>query len=269
MARETSVLNQQNSGLNSALATAGRVGRVVLDALLPPQCMKCGALVADQGGLCGVCWPKLTFLGPPQCAQCGLPFEHDFSAGDSGDGMRCGDCLRRPPAYRCARAAVAYDDESRGVLLAFKHGDRTDMTPALGGWLARAGAGLTGVADLIVPVPLHWTRLWRRRFNQSALLALALGRLADVPVDVDLLARAKRTRSQGGLGRGARRRNVQGAFRLRRRANAMLAGRRVLLVDDVMTTGATVEACAKVLVRGGAVAVDVLTLARVCRPLGN
>ncbi len=269
-------MNTESAAASPALAAAGRAGRVLLDALLPPQCIKCGALVAEHGGLCGDCWPAVTFLGDPQCQQCGLPFEHEFGAAES-DGLRCGECLRRPPAYRRARAVVAYDDASRDFLLAFKHGDRTDMAPAFGAWLARAGGELAAEADLVVPVPLHWTRLWRRRFNQSALLAQSLVKTLDrtggddhIPAcAVDLLVRRKRTPSQGGLNRSARRRNVQGAFKVRPRDKKRLAGQRVLLIDDVLTTGATVEASAKVLVRSGAVAVDVLTLARVCRPQGD
>jgi ComF family protein len=161
---------------------------------------------------------------------------------------------------------LRYDDASRDLVLAFKHADRTDGAPAYGAWLARAGADLVADADAIAPVPLHWTRLFSRRYNQAALLALALGTHAGLPVVPDLLIRRRRTPSQGRMSATGRARNVAGAFSLNARRLAFLEGRRILLIDDVLTTGATVESCARVLLRGGAAAVDVLTLARVVRP---
>ncbi|MEO5338699.1 MAG: ComF family protein, partial [Magnetospirillum sp. WYHS-4] len=166
-----------------------------------------------------------------------------------------------------ARAAVAYGETSRKLLLAFKHGDRTDSAPALGQWLQRAGGDLLPQVDLIAPVPLHWTRLFLRRYNQAALLARELGRLSGLPVVPDLLVRKRRTASQGHLNPRQRKENLQGAFAVHPRRRAGLAGKRVLLVDDVLTTGATVAACARTLAKAGAASVDVLTLARVLRPL--
>jgi len=161
---------------------------------------------------------------------------------------------------------MAYGDFSRRIVLSFKHGDRTDTAPALGRWLVRAGAGLIADADLIAPVPLHWTRLFARRYNQAALLAGVVGGVSGIPVVQDLLVRRRKTPSQGRMGWGQRRRNVQGAFRVSPARRDGFQGRRVLLIDDVLTTGATVTACAKTLLKGGAGAVDVLTLARVVRP---
>ncbi len=238
-----------------------RAAGTVLDALLPPQCLSCGTMVAAPGGLCADCWSAVTVLGPPQCAACGLPFPHD-----PGPDALCGACVRRAPPYDRARAAFAYDDRSRTLILGLKHRDRTDSAGPLGRWLARAGAELVADADLVAPVPLHWTRLFARRYNQAALLAYALGREAGLPVVPDLLVRRRRTPSQGTLGPAARRRNVRGAMAVRPSAAAGMAGRRVLLVDDVFTTGATAEACARTLRRAGAAAVDVLVLARVVRP---
>lgn len=235
-----------------------RAGRGLVDLVLPPRCLGCGALVADQGALCAACWQALTFLGEPACACCGLPFAHD-----QGAGARCAACLAAPPAFDRARALWRYDEGSKGLILAFKHADRTDAAPALARWLARAGQALLPDCDLVAPVPLHWRRLFRRRYNQAALLATALGRQAGRPVAPDLLRRRRDTPSQGHLSRGARQRNVAGAFAVAPRWRDRLAGRRVLLVDDVLTTGATVEAAAAALTRAGAAGVDVLTLARV------
>lgn len=245
--------------MNRLAAGAARLGRLLLDAVLPPLCLKCHAVVAEPGTLCPACWQRIGFLAPPWCACCGRPFEVD-----PGPEARCGACLTRPPGFDRARAVLRYDDESRPLLLRLKHGDRLEGAGAYAHWMARAGADLLDGADLLVPVPLHRWRLALRRYNQAAVLALALGRRSGVAVAPDLLRRPRATPSQGHLGPEARRRNVAGAFTLARGA-AGLAGRRVVLIDDVMTTGATVEECARVLRRGGAASVAVLTLARALR----
>jgi ComF family protein len=195
---------------------------------------------------------------PPLCECCGLPFAYQVAARS-----RCAACIASPPAFDRARAVLVYDDASRRLVLGFKHADRLEPVPAFGRWLARAGAELTEAADLIAPVPLHRWRLFRRRYNQAALLAQALGRVAGCPVAPDLLVRRRSTPSQGGLGRAGRRRNVAGAFALRSGRDAQVRGRRILLIDDVHTTGATLGECARVLRRAGAASVDALTLARV------
>ena len=236
-----------------------RAGRIALDALLPPLCLSCKAVVAEPGALCAACWSQIRFLAPPQCARCGSPFEDIVPP----EGSWCAVCHAQPPSYDRACAALRYDDASRGLVLAFKHGDRTDAAPAFGRWLARAGAILLEEADLIAPVPLHWTRLSARRYNQAALLATVLGALAGKTVVPDLLRRRRRTKSQGRLGHAERARNVRGAFALHPAHGALARGKRVLLVDDVMTTGATIDSCTATLLRAGARAVDVLTLARV------
>lgn len=244
----------------------GSIGRAALDMLLPPQCLGCGIMVESTGGLCVDCWSAITFVGAPQCGQCGLPFEFTETEQSHGPGMLCGSCVRQPPLFARARTVMAYDDASRHLILSFKHGDRTDAAPAYARWMARAGSDLLADADVLVPVALHWSRLFSRRYNQAALLAREIGLFSGIPVSADLLVRTRRTPSQGRLGASARRRNVGGAFRVRKKYAGTLAGARVLLIDDVMTTGATANASVRALLRGGAGAVDVLTLSRVPRP---
>lgn len=235
----------------------------VLDVLLPPRCLGCGAGVDGRGALCAGCWAGLSRLAPPWCRHCGRPLPESASA----DPL-CGPCAAKPPSFDRARAAFAYDEGCRRMILRFKHGDRIEAAPGFGLWLARACPEMVAEAGIVLPVPLHRGRLWRRGYNQSALLARVLARASGRPLAVDLLLRDRPTASQQGLSAAARRRNVTAAaFRINPRRAAELRGRRALLIDDVFTTGATVAACARVLKRGGATAVDVLTLARVVRPL--
>lgn len=246
--------------LASLARLSGRVSRTVLDAVLPPRCLKCGDVLSTAQGLCPDCWRKLTWLAAPCCACCGQPFPFD-----AGEGALCGACLQKRPAYDRARAVFRYDDESRDLVIGLKHADRTETVPALAGWMSRAGAGLLESAELIVPVPLHWTRLATRRFNQAALLAQAIGRTAGLPVLPQALLRRRATRSQGHLGRLARFRNVKGAIAVAERHATTVTNRRILLIDDVITTGATIESAAKALISAGARQVDVLALAKVVR----
>jgi len=240
-----------------------RVGRSVLDLLYPPLCIGCRAQVAEPGSLCADCWRDIDFLDGPGCVCCGLPFELD-----PGSETLCAACLADPPVFDRARAVMRYDEKSRGPILALKHADRLDLAPGFARWLDRAGRNLLDEADIIVPVPLHRSRLWNRRYNQSAELARALGRLAARPVDPTILRRIKPTPSQGAMpSASARRRNVRGAFQVPDGRKSAVAGRVVLLIDDVFTTGATVSACARALKRAGAAKVNALVLARVVRPL--
>ncbi|HWI27613.1 MAG TPA: ComF family protein [Stellaceae bacterium] len=238
-----------------------RAATALLDLLLPPRCLACGATVSEAGTLCASCWRGITFLGAPCCACCGLPFEFE-----AGGAALCGACAREQPPFDRARAVMRYDEASRGLILAFKHGDRLHMAPAFGTWLKRAGSDIIAVADLAVPVPLHWTRLFARRYNQAAVLAHALRAAGGPPVGVDWLVRRRRTPSQGKRNAAARERNVRAAFALK--PGRDVRGKRILLIDDVFTTGATVGECARVLRRAGATSVSVLTLARTVRQEG-
>jgi ComF family protein len=238
------------------------VARRLLDAILPPQCLSCRDLVAEPGQLCAQCWSDVRFIDAPYCAVCGRPFEFD-----TGPDALCGDCAAHLPAYTRARAVMIYDEASRDLILGFKRGDRLEGAPAFGQWMARSGRSLLDGADLILPVPLHRRRLFSRRFNQAAVLAHAIGKSAGIPVLADGLVRKKPTPSQAGLSRSGRYRNVRGAFAVRPRYKEALRGLHVILVDDVMTTGATVESCTKTLLRGGAASVSVITLARVIQHL--
>jgi len=236
----------------------------LLDAVLPPLCLGCNEIVAEPGALCAACWPAFSFIAAPHCSRCGTPFTEPVGPGEHGN-VQCGACLRRPPRFRKARAALVYDDQSRRVVLPFKHGDRTDMARACGRWMARAAGELLVEAELIAPVPLHWRRLFSRRYNQALLLARAVARHGAAELAPDLLRRDRWTGSQGKLRAEERRRNVRAAFGLHPRWREAVKGKAVLLVDDVLTTGATVDACTLVLQRAGARHVDVLTLARAVR----
>jgi len=248
--------------LDTAKQATRGAARLMLDALLPPQCLACHAIVDSPGNLCAACFSRFTFITAPHCERCGLPFETPVI-----EDVVCGACLQDPPSYAHARAAFVYNTDSRKLVLKLKHGDRTDAAAHLARWLHRAGGELIARCDVIVPVPLHRWRFLMRTYNQAALLANKVGALAHKPVCADAIVRTKRTSSQGGLDRVARRRNVAKAFAVNR--PAAIVERRVLLIDDVLTTGATANACAETLLKAGASAVDVLVLARVPGPGGS
>jgi len=232
--------------------------KLLADNLWPPFCISCEAPIRDSNGLCSSCWSQMRFLSAPQCFACGVPFPFDV-----GDHALCVACSGSRPPYQMARSALIYDDISRGMILAFKHGDRTDLVPAIANLMMRPGGPLLAQADIVSPVPLHWTRLLSRRYNQAGLLSIRLAKISQTRSIPDLLVRTKRTGTQGGKSNAGRRRNVQGVFVVNLRNKEVLHGKRVLLIDDVLTTGATVEAAARALLKGGAGAVDVLTIARV------
>jgi ComF family protein len=245
-------------GASLAAGTLKRGWRFLADAILPPRCLLCGESVGEPDALCAPCWRGMRFFTPPWCARCGLPFPYPM-----GEDAICGECSGKPPAFDRARAVLRYDEGSRPLILSFKHADETRLANALGRWMRRAGSEVLEEADLLLPVPLHWTRLFRRRYNQAALLAHAIRAGGGPPVAPDWLCRTRRTPSQGQFGRSLREANVRGAFSLRPKRS--VKGRRVVIVDEVMTTGATVEECARVLRRGGAEFIGVLTLARTLR----
>lgn len=233
-----------------------RLARSLLDLVIPPTCLRCSAVVGEPGALCPACFGMVDFLTGTLCERCGTPLGEGVTAGSL-----CGACAQHPPLYGRARAAFLYDDGSKALVLRFKHADRTEAAPAFARWMARAGAELVAAADVAVPVPLHRWRLFARRYNQAALLARRIARDGGLAFAADALVRVRRTESQGTFGRSGRAANVRGAFAVRR--PAAVEGRAVLLVDDVLTSGATVGECARTLLAAGARSVDVLTLARV------
>jgi ComF family protein len=241
-------------GLSTSLRGTARLG---LDVALPRLCPSCRDLVSDNG-VCPACWSRLAFIARPYCPRLGIPFVYD-----PGPDILSMQAIADPPAYNRARAAVRFEDVSRALVHAFKYGDRLDLGPLMGRWMANAGRELLDNADALVPVPLHWRRLWSRRFNQSGALAKEIAKLSGVPVAHTALRRVKATQQQVGLSHSERASNVQGAFRVDPAAKAEVAGRRLILVDDVLTSGATVDACARALLRAGAANVDVLVFARV------
>ena len=226
--------------------------------LFPPVCVGCRRQVSQPGTLCGSCWPKLRLLEKPWCAVMGTPFTHDM-----GDGFLSAEAIANPPPFERARAAVAYGGVARRMVQALKYGDRTDLAPWMARWMQRAGADLLATADCVVPVPLHPRRFFTRRFNQSAELARTLAAHSGKPFEPGALRRVKVTRQQVGLGLSERQDNVRAAFRVSAQGDILVRGRRILLVDDVYTTGATVFAATRALKKSGVAAVDVLTFARV------
>lgn len=257
-------MNREQHGpgrLGGLRAAGGRLLRAAVDLVLPPRCLRCGDAVLGADELCALCWREVRFIEPPLCDVCGYPLPRPLP----GRAI-CGACAAERPRFDRARASVAYDDGSRDLILAFKHGDRIENVGLFARWMCRSAADLLAAADVIVPVPLHRWRLLKRGFNQSALLARAVSRRSGVAWLPDTLVRQRATRSQQGLGAAARRANVTGAaFAVEPGGRPLVEGRRVLLIDDVLTTGATLGACTAVLRRHGAAGVDVLTLARVVK----
>jgi len=261
MDAEASPSRPISTRLRGALRVArgawSHAARLALDIALPTLCVACREPVYGDG-VCATCWAKLSFIAPPFCPRLGIPFVYD-----PGPGMLSMEAIADPPAYARARAAVRFDDVARTLVHALKYQDRTDLAPAMGRWMARAGRELLEEADVLVPVPLHWQRGWSRRYNRSGALARVIERQTGVRLASEALRRVRPTQQQIGLSRSERASNVQGAFKVASDGKADIAGRRLVLVDDVLTSGATVDACARALLRAKAASVDVLVFARV------
>jgi ComF family protein len=235
----------------AALALPGKI-------LFPPVCAGCRRQVSQPGALCAACWPKLRFLEKPWCAVMGTPFSHDM-----GEGFLSAEAIANPPPFERSRAAVAYSGVARQMVQGLKYSDRTDLAPWMARWMMRAGSELIADAEVVIPVPLHWRRFFSRRFNQSAELARTIAGLSKLTFAPMAIRRVKMTRQQVGLSSVEREDNVRAAFTVPPEQDIAVRGRRVLVVDDVYTTGATVSAVAKSLKKSGASAIDVLTFARV------
>lgn len=249
------MLKAQDDSLTQVTSrSAKQIGEAVINTILPPQAL----LGLDGDPIARRMWADVTFLDAPWCDACGFPFEYEIK-----DGGLCGRCAVKPPAYDRARAAMAYDEGSRALILSFKHGGRTEGLPSFAAQMRRAGRELLTDADLLVPVPLHPSRLIRRRYNQATLLARALTKITPAKFAPDVLFRMRKTESQGRFNARARAENVRGAFDVR--DPEKIKGLNIVLIDDVLTTGATLESCARTLKRAGAARVDGLCLARVAK----
>jgi ComF family protein len=232
--------------------------RPLLDFALPPRCPGCGAITAEPHRFCLGCWSQLVFLGEPCCAVCALPFDH---AGEAG--AACAGCLAHPPAFERMRAAVAYGEIPRKVALKLKYGGRPGVAETMARFIERH---LPAASEaLLVPVPLHRWRIWKRGYNQAALIAAALARRSGAEPRLDLLERIKATPPLRAMNPQQRRDAVRGAFRVAQKHRDSVRGRNVILVDDVYTSGATADACSRVLKRAGAARVELLCWARVVR----
>ena len=239
---------------------AGGAGRLALDLLLPPHCLTCDQPVDAPGQFCPSCFGKTHLITAPHCVRCGVPFEAADQGGVTGE---CMECRADPPPWGVARAALRYDEQARRIILPFKYGDRVETARALAPLMARAGRELLRGADWLVPVPLHRRRLLSRRYNQAALLARALGRLSGTKTLLDALQRVRSTRPLAVMSPTQRAAEVEGAIRVRPARAAALQDARVLLIDDVLTSGATARSCVRALLASGAARVDVLAAARV------
>lgn len=238
-------------------------GTAALRAVYPPHCVTCDALVADEGALCAACWRDMPFIDGLCCDACGLP----LPGADPGTPVLCDDCLTLARPWDQGRAALLYGDKARKLLLGLKYYDRLDHVPPAARWMSRAATPLLRPGMLVAPIPLHWTRFLKRRYNQAAELSRALAKLHGLEHCPDLLRRTRATGTQDGRGRLGRFTNMQDAFAPHRKQGTRIFGRDILLVDDVMTAGATFGAAAECCLAQGAHSVRVVALARVARAL--
>ncbi len=229
----------------------------ITNIVYPPQCLSCRDLVQSQGALCISCWKNIEFIQDPQCVSCGYPF--DF---DADNESLCAHCIAKKPLYDRARAVFRYDENSRKIVTRFKYSDKIHACNTYAKWMVKSGEELLEGADFVVPVPLHRRRLMRRYYNQSALLANAIGKITGVKSLPEALIRTKNTKPQASMSYQQRQVNVRSVFTYNPKYSDIIADKVVVLIDDVMTTGATVKYCTKALLKAGAVKVDVLTMAR-------
>ena len=227
------------------------------DFLFPPACPGCGRMLARHSGVCPSCWQKIAFIERPYCEVLGVPFSHDLGAG-----ILSAEAIANPPDFDRLRSVCAFNGTARNLVHALKYRDRTELAPMLALWMARAGKEILADCDAIVPVPLHSFRLLSRKFNQAAELAITISRLSEKPMLAAAIRRTRNTKHQIGLGRTGRAENVRGAFKVTERGKMELFGKRIVLIDDVYTTGATVSAIARAARRAGAADISVLTFAR-------
>jgi ComF family protein len=237
----------------------------LIDCVIPPRCVVTGEIVDVQGTLSAQAWGGLHFISDPQCDCCGYPF--DFDMVEEGIGGLCAACQKEHPIYNKARSALVYDDASRDIILSFKHGDQTQSVPVFIPWLSQTGKDFLEGADYLIPVPLHRWRLLKRRFNQSAIITQYLSKDIKVPCLLEGLRRVRPTETQGHLQASQRRKNAKNAFEVNPACLSRLKEKNIVLIDDVYTTGATVSECTKALLKAGVSKVNVLTLARVVKPV--
>jgi ComF family protein len=243
--------------LTALPALASAAVKTAMDSLFPPRCFSCHDLTEKTSGLCANCWNGITFISTPFCTRCGSPFPYNI-----GSSLECMPCMASPPPYDMARAVFAYDEGSRKLITGYKYQDRTQATPMFTSWLIRVGAELLAQTDIILPVPLHRWRLLQRRYNQSALLARNLSQASGKIMLPSALIRTRNTPQQAGLNRAQRLLNVKDAFNVPPAYRTQIKDKKILLLDDVLTTGATLNSCTQALLEAGVKAVYVLTLAR-------
>lgn len=235
--------------------------RRALNTLLPNRCLRCEVILSSEPGLCSECWANIQFITAPYCNQCGLPLEIDL-----GKGAICGACAQAQNHFSHIQSVFVYDDRSKDLVLKFKHGDAHHGAPVYAQWMVQAQNDLLDSDSLLVPVPLHWTRLFRRCYNQSQILAKEISALRpNLHFIPDMLQRTRATASQGQLSKDQRYRNISGSINVHPRKKTLIKGKRIVLIDDVMTSGATMNVCAKALLKAGATEVSGLTLGRVTR----
>jgi len=242
--------------MKQSLAALSRFGRQWLDLIYPPSCIACGAALAEHDGICPACWRLMPLITQPICDRYGTPLPVDH-----GGMMLSPLAVADPPVFGRARAVARYDGVARELVHGLKYGDRVELADTMGLWMAREGAEILDNAELLVPVPLHWFRLWRRRFNQAAALAKTIGYKTGIPVGYETLKRVKATRPQVGLTRSERAANLEKAFAVNETDRPLIQGRRIVLIDDVMTTASTGNAAARTLLKAGAASVDLLVFA--------